>query len=68
MTNTRRGSTDLRKDINELSNRVTRIETILKQQRQGTTVPDTLMLCEFWRCPLHEITPHPGNLTRSGAL
>lgn len=33
--------TDLRKDINELSIRVTRIETILEQQRQGTTAPNT---------------------------
>ena len=31
----------MRKDINELSNRVTRIETILEQQRQGTAAPDT---------------------------
>ena len=32
---------DMRKDINDLSNRVTRIETILEQLRQGTTAPDT---------------------------
>ena len=41
MTGVRNELTDLRKDINELSNRVTRIETILEQQRQGTTAPDT---------------------------
>ena len=32
---------DLRKDINDLSNRVTRIETILEQLHRGTTAPDT---------------------------
>ena len=33
--------TNLRKGISDLSNRVTRIETILEQQRRGTMAPDT---------------------------
>ena len=41
MSNMRRELTDPRKDINELSHRVTRIETILEQQRRGATAPDT---------------------------
>ena len=31
----------LRKDIGDLDNQATRIETILEQQRQGTMAPDT---------------------------
>ena len=31
----------MRKDINGLSNRITRIETILEQLHRGTTAPDT---------------------------
>ena len=40
MTNMRGELTDLHKDINELSNGVTRIETVLERQRQGITAPD----------------------------
>ena len=40
-TENRSEMNDLRKEISELSNRVTRIETILEQLHQGTTAPDT---------------------------
>lgn len=41
ITALRGAMTNLRKDISDLSNRVTRVETILEQQRQGTMAPDT---------------------------
>ena len=39
--NLRQEMINMRKDISDLTNRVTRIETILEQQRPGTTPPDT---------------------------
>ena len=41
MSNMRGELADMRKDINGLSNRITRIETILEQLHRGTTAPDT---------------------------